>query len=62
MSRFKSSGAMQKRRSERVGRDASEGKVEEYERVLDKTKTGGRSFHEGPYSAGGSIVPNALGR
>lgn len=44
-----------------IGKDASEGTVDEYGRVFDKSKNTDRPFYEGLYIADGSIVPTALG-
>jgi cholesterol oxidase len=45
----------------RMAKDASEGVVDEFGRVFDKTKTGSRPFYEGLYVADASIIPTALG-
>jgi cholesterol oxidase len=44
-----------------MAKDASEGVVDEYGRVFDKTKTGSRPFYEGLYIAADSMIPTALG-
>ena len=41
--------------------DATQGVVDEYGRVFDKTKQGIRPFYEGLYIADASIIPTALG-
>jgi cholesterol oxidase len=45
----------------RMATDASQGVVDEFGRVFDKTKAGARPFYEGLYVADASIVPTALG-
>ena len=45
----------------RMGRDASEGVVDEFGRVFDKTKSGPRPFYDGLYLADASVIPTALG-
>ena len=45
----------------RMAKDASEGVVDEFGRVFDKTKTGPRPFYDGLYVADASIIPTALG-
>lgn len=45
----------------RMANDASQGVVDEFGRVFDKTKAGARPFYEGLYVADASIVPTALG-
>ncbi|HKA22085.1 MAG TPA: GMC family oxidoreductase [Blastocatellia bacterium] len=44
-----------------MAKDASEGVVDEYGRVFDKTKTGARPFYEKLYIADASVIPTALG-
>jgi choline dehydrogenase-like flavoprotein len=44
-----------------MGRDASEGVVDEFGRVFDKTKSGARPFYEKLYIADASVIPTALG-
>ncbi len=44
-----------------IGKDATQGTVDEFGRVFDNTKTGERPFYEGLFIADGSIVPTALG-
>ena len=45
----------------RMGKDPSEGVVDEFGRVFDRTKVGERPFYEGLYVADAAIVPTALG-
>jgi cholesterol oxidase len=45
----------------RMAKDVSEGVVDEFGRVFDKTKTGPRPFYDGLYVADASIIPTALG-
>jgi choline dehydrogenase-like flavoprotein len=44
-----------------MGRNASEGVVDEFGRVFDTSKTGTRPFYNGLYIADASIIPHALG-
>jgi choline dehydrogenase-like flavoprotein len=44
-----------------MGRNATEGVVDELGRVFDTSKTGDRPFYEGLYIADASIIPSALG-
>ena len=45
----------------RMAKSATDGVVDEYGHVFDKTKSGQRPFYEGLYIADGSIIPTALG-
>jgi cholesterol oxidase len=45
----------------RMAQDVSEGVVDEFGRVFDKTKTGPQPFYDGLYVADASIIPTALG-
>lgn len=45
----------------RMGKNATEGVVDEYGRVFDKTLTGDRRFYDGLYIADAAIIPTALG-
>ena len=45
----------------RMAKDASQGVVEEFGRVFDKSKTGERPYYPGLYIADASIIPTALG-
>src|SRR5882672_2193308 len=45
----------------RMAIDASQGVVDEFGRVFDKTKAGPRPFYDGLYVADASIIPTALG-
>ncbi len=45
----------------RMGRDASQGVVDEFGHVFDAAKTGGEAFYEGLYVADAAIIPTALG-
>lgn len=45
----------------RMANDASEGVVDEFGRVFDRTKTGEQPFYKGLYIADASIIPTALG-
>jgi choline dehydrogenase-like flavoprotein len=45
----------------RMADDVTEGVVDEYGRVFDKSKTGERRFYDGLYIADASIIPTALG-
>lgn len=45
----------------RMADDATRGVVDEFGRVFDKSKTGGRPYYEGLYIADASIIPTALG-
>ena len=44
-----------------MGKHASDGVVDEFGRVFDKTKTGARPFYEKLYIADASVIPTALG-
>ncbi len=44
-----------------MAKDVSEGVVDEFGRVFDKTKSGNQPFYKGLYIADASIVPTALG-
>ncbi|HJQ25277.1 MAG TPA: GMC family oxidoreductase [Blastocatellia bacterium] len=44
-----------------MGKDASQGTVDEFGRVFDTSKTGARSFYEKLYIADASVIPTALG-
>jgi cholesterol oxidase len=45
----------------RMAKSATEGVVDEFGRVFDKSKTGPNPFYEGLYIADASIIPTALG-
>jgi cholesterol oxidase len=45
----------------RMAEEVSQGVVDEFGRVFDKTKTGPQRFYEGLYVADASIIPTALG-
>jgi choline dehydrogenase-like flavoprotein len=45
----------------RMAKDATEGVVDEFGRVFDRTKSGDRPFYQGLYIADASIIPAALG-
>ena len=45
----------------RMAAAATDGVVDEFGRVFDKTKSGSRPFYEGLYIADASIIPTALG-
>ena len=44
-----------------MGKDASEGVVDEFGRVFDRTKSGTRPFYEKLYIVDASVIPTALG-
>jgi cholesterol oxidase len=45
----------------RMGRDASQGVVDEFGHVFDASKTGGEPFYEGLHVADAAVIPTALG-
>lgn len=44
-----------------MGKSASEGVVDQFGRVFDKTKSGTQPFYEELYIVDASIIPTALG-
>jgi choline dehydrogenase-like flavoprotein len=44
-----------------MAKDVTQGVVDEFGRVFDKTKAGARPFYGGLYVADASIIPTALG-
>ena len=44
-----------------MAKSASDGVVDEFGRVFDKTKAGAQPFYDDLYIADGSIIPAALG-